>query len=89
MLPWRLRPPRSWARRARARRPARESETMHLADHCIPRHPAEATGDLACAQAIRPKFFSSSTLSSFQAMVGLLILTQNPPSRRETAFESR
>src|SRR6476661_8489747 len=57
VLAWRLHPPRSWARRARARRPARESETMHLADHRISCHPAEATGDLACAQAIRPKFF--------------------------------
>src|SRR5262245_23720149 len=57
VLPRSLRPPRSWARRTRARRPAREPETMHLADHRISCHPAQATGDLACAQAIRPEFF--------------------------------
>src|SRR4029077_784091 len=55
VLPWSLHPPRSRAGRARARAPSRESETMHLADHRISCHPAEATGDLACAQAIRPK----------------------------------
>jgi hypothetical protein len=46
-----------------------EPEPMHLADHRIARHSAEATAIWLALKPSAQSLFSSSTLSSFQAMV--------------------
>src|SRR5262245_4113029 len=85
-----MRASRPWARRARARGPARQAKTMHLADHGIARNPAQAGGNLARAQPLGPKFFQQFNPLVSPSHGGLLELdSESPRLPRDGVLKTR